>query len=71
MALVAGVGGWVFRPTSILERVLLIIAAGFLFYTGPLQDVIGVAFFAAAIELHWFRVKDLPDDSEPTPAVVT
>lgn len=71
VALVAGVGGWVFRKTNIPERLLLIVAAGFLFYTGPLQDVIGLAFFAAAVGLHWFRVKDLPDDTEPTPAVVT
>lgn len=71
VALVAGVGGWVFRSTTILERVLLIIAAAFLFYTGPVQDVIGTVFFAVAIGLHWFRVRDLPDDPEPTPAVVT
>ena len=71
VALVAGVGGWVFRQVNIVERILLIIAAGFLFYTGPLQDAIGLAFFAAAVGLHWYRVKDIPDDTEPTPAVVT
>lgn len=71
VALVGGVGGWIFRTTNIVERILLIIAAGFLFYTGPLQDAIGLAFFAAAVGLHWTRIRGKPDDSEPSPATVT
>lgn len=71
VALVGGVGGWIFRTTNVLERVLLIIAAGFLFYTGPVQDAIGVSLFVTAVGLHWLRTKDLPDETEPAPAVVT
>ncbi len=66
VALVAGVGGWILRQANLIERLLLIIAAGFLFYTGPLQDAIGLAFFAAAVGLHWFRIRGNPE--EPSPA---
>lgn len=69
VALVAGVGGWIMRTATALERALLIIAAGFLFYTGPLQDVIGIGFFCLAVGLHWMRVRNLPDDSGEVPAI--
>jgi TRAP transporter 4TM/12TM fusion protein len=68
VALVAGVGGWVLRPANVVERALLIVAAGFLFYTGPVQDAIGLAFFALAVGLHWMRVRGQPDDDQPVPA---
>lgn len=68
VALVAGVGGWIRRPANAVERALMIVAAGFLFYTGPVQDAIGLAFFAAAVGLHWMRVRGQPDDDEPVPA---
>ncbi len=71
VALVAGVGGWVLRQANILERLLLIVAAGFLFYTGPLQDVIGLSFLATALALHWIRIRGMPEDPETTPAPVT
>lgn len=71
VALVAGVAGWILRPANALERVLLIAAAGFLFYTGPLQDVIGLGFFAVAFALHWVRTRGERDDSDPEPAVAT
>ncbi len=68
VALVAGVGGWIRRPANAVERALMIVAAGFLFYTGPVQDVIGLAFFAGAVALHWMRVRGQPDDDAPVPA---
>ena len=56
-ALVAGVGGWLLQPANWLERVLLIGAAAFLLYTGPVQDLIGLALLAAAAVLHFTRVR--------------
>ena len=57
VALVAGVGGWIVRPANLLERALLLPAAGLLLYTGPLQDAVGLALFAAAVVLHVLRVR--------------
>jgi TRAP transporter 4TM/12TM fusion protein len=57
VALVLGVGGWIIRPASWLERALLIPAAGFLLYTGPVQDLLGIALLAAAVGLHLLRIR--------------
>ena len=57
VALVAGVGGWILGPATWLERALLLPAAGLLLYTGPLQDAVGLALFAAAVGLHLLRVR--------------
>jgi TRAP-type uncharacterized transport system fused permease subunit len=57
VALVAGVAGWILRPVSLLERALLLPAAGLLLYTGPVQDALGLVLFAAAIALHVGRVR--------------
>ncbi|MBA2277799.1 MAG: TRAP transporter fused permease subunit, partial [Chloroflexia bacterium] len=57
VALVAGVGGWLLQPATWLERILLIAAAGLLLYTGPVQDLIGLALLAAAIVLHVARTR--------------
>ncbi len=71
VALVAGVGGWIFRQANIVERALMIVAAGFLFYTGPMQDAIGLGFFAAAVGLHWVRTRDARDDDTPVVTVAS
>jgi len=55
VALVAGLGGWPRRPPTWPERLLLLPAAGFLFYAGPLQDLIGLALLAAGVGLYWLR----------------
>jgi TRAP transporter 4TM/12TM fusion protein len=57
VALVAGVGGWLLQPATWLERALLIAAAAFLLYTGPAQDLIGLALLAAAVVLHLTRLR--------------
>ena len=72
VALVAGVGGWIVRRANLIERLLLLPAAGLLLYTGPIQDLIGIALFAAAVVLHLLRVrsgKDLSDSSGAPPPV--
>jgi TRAP-type uncharacterized transport system fused permease subunit len=60
VAMVGGVGGWVIRPAAWYERVILIVAAGFLFYTGAVQDLIGLVLLATAIGLHLIRVRSGP-----------
>ncbi|MBA2775894.1 MAG: TRAP transporter large permease subunit, partial [Chloroflexia bacterium] len=57
VAMVAGVGGWVIGPTNWLERAVLIVAAGFLFYTGTYQDLMGVGLLVVAVGLHWVRIR--------------
>ncbi len=47
VALVAGVGGYLLRPTRLLERVALVAAGLLLLSPGGVQDVVGVALFAA------------------------
>ena len=47
IALVSGVGGYLLRPMGIVERGLLIAAGLLLLAPGTLQDVIGLAVFAA------------------------
>jgi TRAP transporter 4TM/12TM fusion protein len=57
-ALVAAVGGWMIRPCTWLERGILLVAAGFLFYTGTRQDVLGFVLLVVAVGLHLWRVRD-------------
>ena len=69
VALVAGIGGWLLRPANLLERALLIVAAGLLLYTGPLQDIVGAALLLTAIALHAARVRATgPSGPSPAPA---
>jgi TRAP transporter 4TM/12TM fusion protein len=70
VALVAGVGGWMLKPANLLERGILIAAAGLLLYTGPVQDLAGTALLVAAIVLHVLRTR-ISDSSGPSPAPAT
>jgi len=63
IALVAGVGGWVIQRANLLERAILIVAAGLLLYTGPLQDAVGLVLMVTGIGLHWLRVRGQEGDS--------
>ena len=47
-ALVAGVGGYLLRPTNLGERVLLIIGGLLLLFPGVLADFVGIGLFALA-----------------------
>ncbi len=58
VALVAGVGGWIVRPANLMERALLIPAAGLLLYTGTVQDLGGLALLAVAVGIHVYRVRE-------------
>ncbi|MDQ3693075.1 MAG: TRAP transporter fused permease subunit [Chloroflexota bacterium] len=57
VALVFGVGGWIIQPATWLERALLIPAAGLLLYTGPVQDIAGLALLVAALAIHVVRIR--------------
>jgi TRAP transporter 4TM/12TM fusion protein len=50
-ALVCGVGGYLLRPTSLVERALLIVGGVLLVAPGLFADVAGLALFAVAIAL--------------------
>ena len=50
-AIVAGVGGYLLRPTNRLERVLLVVAGVLLVAPGATQDEIGIVLFMAALGL--------------------
>jgi TRAP transporter 4TM/12TM fusion protein len=74
VAMVAGVGGLIIRPAIWLERIVLIVAAGLLFYTGHLQDIVGFLLFLAAIAFHLVRIRSHPaggDGPSPTPEPAT
>jgi TRAP transporter 4TM/12TM fusion protein len=74
VAMVAGVGGLIIRPAIWPERIVLIVAAGLLFYTGHLQDIVGFLLFLAVVGFHLFRTRSHPtsgDGPAPTPKPVT
>lgn len=53
VALVSGVGGYLLRPSSVVERIALV-AAGLLLLThGNAQDLVGLALFAAVVGIQW------------------
>jgi TRAP transporter 4TM/12TM fusion protein len=49
VALVAGVGGYLLRPTSLVERVVLCAAGLLLLAPGSVQDLAGLALFGAVV----------------------
>ena len=55
VAVVAGVGGYLLRPTTWPERALLVGAGLLLLAPGTLQDAIGLAAFAVAVGLQFAR----------------
>ena len=55
VAVVSGVGGYLFRPTAWPARALLVEAGLLLLAPGALQDVLGLALFAVAVGLQLAR----------------
>jgi TRAP-type uncharacterized transport system fused permease subunit len=51
VALVSGVGGYLLRPTSVVERVLLCAAGLLLLAPGNVQDLAGLALFVVVVGL--------------------
>jgi TRAP-type uncharacterized transport system fused permease subunit len=54
-ALVAGVSGYLLRPTNIFERALLIVGGILLMVPGLIADLGGIALFAAAALSQLYR----------------
>ncbi|TMC02879.1 MAG: TRAP transporter fused permease subunit [Chloroflexi bacterium] len=55
IAVIAGVGGYLLRPTTPPERALLVGAGLLLLLPGTLQDTVGLAAFALALGLQFAR----------------
>ncbi|HEV8230303.1 MAG TPA: TRAP transporter fused permease subunit [Candidatus Limnocylindria bacterium] len=55
VAIVAGVGGYLLRPTTLPERVLLVVAGLLLLAPGAVQDLLGLTAFAVALGLQLAR----------------
>ena len=54
-ALAAGLGGWLRRRLTAVERAMLVAAGGLLFYAGPWADAAGGLALAVVLFLHFFR----------------
>lgn len=61
--LAAGMSGWLFRRTTWIERVLLIIAGFILVYPAPLADAVGVTL-AAAVAIRQWRTRTPADENK-------
>ena len=66
-ALAVATTGWMFGPTSLLERALCVPAAFLLLYLVPTSIALGYAVFAVAVVLHLVR-RRMVRGSDPTPA---
>lgn len=66
-ALAVATTGWMFGPTTRLERVLCVPAALLLLYLVPVSIAIGFAVLALAVGLHLVR-RRMGAGSDPTPA---
>ncbi len=53
MALVGGVGGWVFHRANLLERILLIAGGLVLIYPAPFADAVGITLALLAVASQW------------------
>jgi len=54
-ALAMGLGGWLLRPTTTVERILATTGGLLLFYATTTTDLVGLILFTAAIALHLLR----------------
>jgi TRAP transporter 4TM/12TM fusion protein len=55
VAIAGGFQGWLFKRTSVLERVMLIVAGFLLVYPKTLFDAVGFALVAAVLLIQWFK----------------
>ena len=57
-ALAMGLGGWLLRPTSGVERAFAVTGGLFLFYATTMTDLLGLGLFGVAVALHLVRRED-------------
>src|SRR5437016_10237543 len=55
VALAGGLQGWLFRRTSVYERLMLIAAGFLLVYPTGVADIIGFVLVVLVLALQWFR----------------
>ncbi len=60
VALVGGVGGYLLKPTSVIERILLVSAGLLLLAPGTWQDIAGLTLFAIAAALQLIARRRAP-----------
>jgi TRAP transporter 4TM/12TM fusion protein len=59
IAIVSGIGGYLLKPTTIAERVVLVVAGLLLLAPGAIADVAGLALFAVAVGSQLFRARPM------------
>jgi TRAP transporter 4TM/12TM fusion protein len=59
-ALAAGFQGWAFKRTTVLERVMLIVAGFAMVYPGTPSDLLGVGLVVAALTSQFLRGRPVP-----------
>ena len=57
IAIVSGIGGYLLKPTTILERVVLVVAGLLLLAPGTIADVAGLALLALAVGAQLYRAR--------------
>jgi TRAP-type uncharacterized transport system fused permease subunit len=55
LALAAGFQGWAWRRTTLLERIMFLLAGVLLVYPGTLADVVGFGLVVIAVAMQWLR----------------
>ena len=55
VAIAGGLQGWLFKRTSLVERVILVVAGFLLVYPNTLFDVIGFVLVAVVLLIQWFK----------------
>jgi TRAP-type uncharacterized transport system fused permease subunit len=55
LALAAGFQGWAWRRTTLLERIMFLMAGVLLVYPGTLSDVVGFGLVVIAVAMQWLR----------------
>ena len=56
----AGLGGWIRREASTIERMLATAGGLLLFYAGALTDIVGLGLFGTAVAIHLARTRIAP-----------
>src|SRR5437763_4802421 len=55
LALAAGFQGWAWRRTTLVERIMFLMAGVLLVYPGTLADVVGFGLVVIAVAMQWLR----------------
>lgn len=59
IALAAGLQGYLFKPTNILERILLVAAAVLTIVPETYTTILGLVLLAAVVDIHYLRTRQL------------